>query len=72
MPRTATRSFRWLLGLWLLIGRSAELAAQRPPTIAAAANLKCALTEVAKEFYIHLQSDASRAILRKHRFAVPE
>ena len=40
----------WLLTLWLLIGMPSELAAQRPPTIAAAANLNFALTEVANQF----------------------
>ena len=34
----------------LLIGTSCELAAQRPPTIAAAANLNFALTEIANQF----------------------
>jgi molybdate transport system substrate-binding protein len=50
MPRTFTRSLCRLLGLWLLIGLPPELAAQRPPTIAAAANMNVALTEVAKQF----------------------
>jgi molybdate transport system substrate-binding protein len=41
---------RRLLVSGLLLGISVQLAAQRPPTIAAAANLNFALTEVAKEF----------------------
>src|SRR5688572_10460567 len=41
---------RRLLISGLLLGISVQLAAQRPPTIAAAANLNFALTEVAKEF----------------------
>src|SRR5688572_23096956 len=38
----------WLLALW--IGLSSAPAAQRPPTIAAAANLNFALTEIADSF----------------------
>ena len=39
-----------LLALCLLIGLPSAAAAQRPPTIAAAANLNFALTEIAKQF----------------------
>jgi molybdate transport system substrate-binding protein len=39
---------RWLLTLWL--GLASAQGAQRPPTIAAAANLNFALTEIAEQF----------------------
>ena len=47
---TSDRSLGLFLVLWLLIGLPAALAAQRPPTIAAAANLNFALTEIAEQF----------------------
>ena len=50
MSRTVRHSLGWLLVVWLLIGMPLELAAQRPPTIAAAANLNFALTEIAEQF----------------------
>ena len=50
MFRTLTASIDRFLVLWLLIGMPAAAAAQRPPTIAAAANLNFALTEIAKQF----------------------
>ena len=40
----------WVAVLWLVIGPRSELKAQRPPTIAAAANLNFALTEIADRF----------------------
>jgi molybdate transport system substrate-binding protein len=50
MSRAIRQLLRWLTLTWLLLGVPSELAAQRPPTIAAAANLNFALTEVAKQF----------------------
>ena len=50
MSRNIRQSLDWLLALWLLIGMPSALAAQRPPTIAAAANLNFALAEVADQF----------------------
>ena len=50
MSRMYTPSFDWFLALWLLIGMPSTVAAQRAPTIAAAANLNFALTEIAKQF----------------------
>lgn len=52
MRRTTvlTPSLRWLAVIALLIGHPSVLAAQRPPAIAAAANLNFALTEVADQF----------------------
>ena len=50
MSRKHTPLLDWLLALWLLIGMPSAVAAQRPPTIAAAANLNFALTEVSKQF----------------------
>ena len=50
MLRSISQRLRWLALTWLLLGVPLELAAQRPPTIAAAANLNFALTEVAKQF----------------------
>ena len=50
MLRSISQRLRWLALTWLLLGAPLELAAQRPPTIAAAANLNFALTEVAKQF----------------------
>src|SRR5262245_58420448 len=44
------RRHRWLLALVLLCGGVPASWAQRPPTVAAAANLNFALTEVAKAF----------------------
>ena len=49
MPR-AFSQLLWLAAMWLLVGISTELAAQRAPTIAAAANLNFALTEIANQF----------------------
>jgi molybdate transport system substrate-binding protein len=49
MPRTVT-AFSVLLVLGLEVGSSPQLAAQPRPTIAAAANLNFALTEIAKQF----------------------
>jgi molybdate transport system substrate-binding protein len=39
-----------LVALWIVAGPHVEVAAQRPPTIAAAANLNFALTEIADQF----------------------
>ena len=50
MSRTYTPSLDWFMALWLLIGMPSTVAAQRAPTIAAAANLNFALTEIAKQF----------------------
>jgi molybdate transport system substrate-binding protein len=50
MSPTLRQTVGRLLALWLVIGLRSEPAAQRPPTIAAAANLNFALTEVATEF----------------------
>ncbi len=50
MSRSISRRLRWLALTWLLLAVPSELAAQRPPTIAAAANLNFALTEIAKQF----------------------
>ena len=50
MSRTVKHLPDWLLALGLLIGLSSNLAAQRPPRIAAAANLNVALAEVATQF----------------------
>ncbi len=50
MSRAISKRLRWLAAIWLLLGAASELAAQRPPTIAAAANLNFALTEIAKQF----------------------
>jgi molybdate transport system substrate-binding protein len=50
MPHPVSQSLHWLVAGWLLLGVPSELAAQRPPTIAAAANLNFALTEVANRF----------------------
>jgi len=53
---TATRSptvrhgLDWVLALCLLLVMAPAWAAQRPPTIAAAANLNFALTEIAGQF----------------------
>jgi molybdate transport system substrate-binding protein len=43
-------SLDWFLALWLLVAMPSAAAAQRAPTIAAAANLNFALTEIAKQF----------------------
>jgi molybdate transport system substrate-binding protein len=50
MSRSISQRLRWLAVMWLLLGVPSELAAQRPPTIAAAANLNFALTEIANQF----------------------
>ena len=44
------RRLLWVTAACLLIGASCELAAERPPAIAAAANLNFALTEIADQF----------------------
>lgn len=44
------RRLLWVTAACLLTGASCELAAERPPTIAAAANLNFALTEIADQF----------------------
>ena len=43
MSRTFRYAFGWLVALWVVTGLPSELAAQRAPTIAAAANLNFAL-----------------------------
>jgi molybdate transport system substrate-binding protein len=60
MVRVSTRSVLWLLALASLVALPARLQAQRPPTIAAAANLNFALTEVAAAFE---RSQGSRVAL---------
>ena len=50
MPGVITPALRWLAVFSLLLGHPSILAAQRPPAIAAAANLNFALTEVADRF----------------------
>ena len=50
MSRTFRYAFGWLLALWVVTALPSELAAQRAPPIAAAANLNFALAEVAKAF----------------------
>ncbi len=50
MSRTFRSAFGWLVALWVVTGLPLEPAAQRAPTIAAAANLNFALAEVAKAF----------------------
>jgi len=50
MPHPISQLLHWLAASWLLLGVPSELAAQRPPTIAAAANLNFVLTEVANQF----------------------
>src|SRR5262245_56253881 len=49
MSRRVMRS-RWLVAALLLLAGPWTVAAQRPPTIAAAANLNFALTEIANQF----------------------
>ena len=60
------RPLDWLFALCLLIGMPTALAAQRPPTIAAAANLNFALTEIAKQFE-QAQGTRVRARVRRIR-----
>ena len=50
MSRIASASRHWSLALSLALGMVTGLAAQRPPRIAAAANLNFALTEIARQF----------------------
>ena len=50
MARTPRGPLGWLFALCLAVVLPSALAAQRPPTIAAAANLNFALTEVATQF----------------------
>jgi molybdate transport system substrate-binding protein len=50
MTRTLNRTLVALVTLLLLLGLSPKVGAQRPPTIAAAANLNFALAEVARKF----------------------
>jgi molybdate transport system substrate-binding protein len=50
MPRSISQRIRWLAVMWLLLSVPSGLAAQRPLTIAAAANLNFALTEIATQF----------------------
>lgn len=60
MARISRRFLLWLMALAVLGPLSGQLQAQRPPTIAAAANLNFALTEVAAAFE---QSQGSRVTL---------
>ena len=50
MTRTCLRLLTLLFVCGLLVGSSSQMLAQRAPTIAAAANLNFALTEVAAQF----------------------
>ena len=50
MPRLFRSAAACLTALWLLASNPPIVSAQRPPTIAAAANLNFALREVAEEF----------------------
>ena len=50
MTRTPGRALAGRFALSLAVVLPSTLAAQRPPTIAAAANLNFALTEIAKQF----------------------
>jgi len=65
------------LVLGLLIAFQATLAAQRPPTIAAAANLNFALTEIAKQFeraqgtHVEMVFGASGTLTRQIRDGAP-
>jgi molybdate transport system substrate-binding protein len=47
---SARRTFRHLLVVLLSVGLSASTSAQKPPAVAAAANLNFALTEIAERF----------------------
>ena len=65
------------IALWFLIGLPPELSAQRPPPIAAAANLNFALEEVAKRFEgdeatkVELVFGASGTLTRQIRDGAP-
>jgi molybdate transport system substrate-binding protein len=50
MPSAVTRAASCLALAWMLIGHPPEVEAQRPPLVAAAANLNAALTQVASRF----------------------
>src|SRR5678809_1023049 len=50
MTRIQRYVLSWFAALCLTVALPSDLAAQRPPTIAAAANLNFALTEVATQF----------------------
>jgi molybdate transport system substrate-binding protein len=50
MPPFFRHAFGWLFASGMAMGLPAAVSAQRPPTIAAAANLNFALTEVARQF----------------------
>ena len=50
MARNPSYALSWFAALCLTVALPSHLAAQRPPTIAAAANLNFALTEVANQF----------------------
>src|SRR5262245_57094421 len=81
MPRPPRRPLRWLITIGLLIVLAAHPAAQaradRPPTIAAAANLNFVLAEIAKAFertqgmHVELVFGASGTLTRQIQDGAP-
>ena len=67
----------WLIAVVLLLGIPSQLAAQRPPTIAVAANLNFALTEIAEQFardrggHVELVFGASGTLTRQIQDGAP-
>jgi molybdate transport system substrate-binding protein len=72
-----TRAIRWLVVLGLTIALAPDLAAQRGPTIAAAANLNFALVDVANQFakddgaHVDLVFGASGTLTRQIQDGAP-
>ena len=78
MPCRFTRPvLRWLLPLWLVILPPFEVAAQRPPSVAAAANLNFVLQDIAAAFArdrgmrVELVFGASGTLTRQIRDGAP-